>query len=142
MYACEKMSFHLKITEMGGNYETLVDAVIRADQTNFKRQFCECHKSLFIFLNYISTVTKCTEHSCLNMEIGKRTIDEFRINEKKIFLFTLMPSTEAVKIEYYNTYINSTLAIPSVCFWYNTSASELFSPRVIMTHVTNRAHTS
>lgn len=32
----------LKITEMGGNYETLVDAVIRADQTNFKRQFCEC----------------------------------------------------------------------------------------------------
>lgn len=57
MYACEKMSFHLKITEMGGNYEMLVDAVIRADQTNFKRQFCECHKSLFIFLNYISTVT-------------------------------------------------------------------------------------
>lgn len=90
MYACKKMSFYLKITEMGGNYETLVDAVIRADQTNFKRQFCECHKSLFIFLNYIlSTVTKCTEHSCLNMEIGKRTIDEFRINEKNYIFVNL-----------------------------------------------------
>lgn len=37
-----KKSTNLKITEIGGNPE-LVDAMIKADQTNFKWQFFGCH---------------------------------------------------------------------------------------------------
>lgn len=37
-----KKSSNMKITEIGGNPETLVDAMIKADQTNFKWQFFGC----------------------------------------------------------------------------------------------------
>lgn len=39
-----KKSSNMKITKIGGNPETLVDAMIKADQTNFKRQFFGCRK--------------------------------------------------------------------------------------------------
>lgn len=38
-----KKSSNMKITEIGGNPETLVDPMIKADQTNFKWQFFGCH---------------------------------------------------------------------------------------------------
>lgn len=38
-----KKSSNMKIAEIGGNPETLVDAMIKADQTNFKWQFFGCH---------------------------------------------------------------------------------------------------
>lgn len=37
-----KKSSNMKITEIGGNPETLVDAMIKA-KTNFKWQFFGCH---------------------------------------------------------------------------------------------------
>lgn len=38
-----KKSSNMKITEIGGNPETLGDAMKKADQTNFKWQFFGCH---------------------------------------------------------------------------------------------------